>query len=174
MQGIGIFGHRAVKMYNKFRRETFRTITAKFQRKILAPGENFQILPIWFVVPIWHSALGRVPLLHFGTLHQWFVKFFYTIFTRFVVESEKSEFSPLGRPKRVKNSKEKLSAPLVQSCKGIYCLQVKILEFYPSGLRCRCGTLHSAECVQSATMALRNSAPLVRKVSLHDFSPFWG
>ncbi len=48
-------------------------------------------------------------------------------------ESTESEFSALGQPKRVKNSGEKLYAPLVQSSEGKYSLQVKIFEFYPFG-----------------------------------------
>ncbi len=56
-----------------------------FRRKILNPGKNFRILPIWFKVPRWHcaewhSAECRVPPQHLGTLHQWCVKFLSTIF----------------------------------------------------------------------------------------------
>ncbi len=57
-----------------------------------------------------------------------------------------SEFSAIGRPKCLKNPEEKLSAPLVQSSEEKFTLQVKIFEFYPSGPKCRDGTLHSAEC----------------------------
>ncbi len=111
-----------------------------------------------------------MPPQHFRTLHQWCVKFLSTIsrfFTRFGVENTESEFSVVGRLKRVKKPQEKLSTPLVQNSEGKYSLQVKIFEFYPSGPKCRgalCG-------VQSATPALLNFTPVVLEVSLHDFLP---
>ncbi len=45
------FSNRAAKMGKKYWRETFGNIGAKFQRKILSPGQSFQILPIWYEVP---------------------------------------------------------------------------------------------------------------------------
>ncbi len=112
-----------------------------------------------------HSTGCRVPPQHFGTLHQWCGKFLSTIFYPFWVENTESEFSAVGWRKRVKKHREKLSAPLVQSSEGKYSLRVKIFEFYPSGPKCR-GALSR---VQSATSALRNFTPVVRKISLHDF-----
>ncbi len=76
---IGIFGHRVAKTCKKPWRETFGcTIGAKFWRKILLPGQNFQILPFWSEVPRWHSAECRVPLRHLE--HQWCAKFLSRIF----------------------------------------------------------------------------------------------
>ncbi len=47
-----------------------------------------------------------------------------------LVESIESEFSAIGRPKRVKNPGKKLYPPLVQSFEEKYFLQM--FEFYPS------------------------------------------
>ncbi len=49
------------------------------------------------------------------------------------VESTELEFLDVGWPKQEKNPGEKLDAPLVQSSKAKYSLQVKIFEFYSSG-----------------------------------------
>ncbi len=62
------------------------------------------------------------------------------------MESTESEFLAIERPKRVKNHKEKLYAPLVQKSEEKYCLQVKIFELYPSGTKCQGGTLQNAGC----------------------------
>ncbi len=142
---IGIFGHRAVKIYNKFWRETFGTIGAEFRRKILSPCKNSRILPIRSEVPVCHSALCRVPFWPFGILHQWCVKFFCSTFSPFLGRKYRIGIFWHRTVNCITNFKEKLSAPLVQSSMGKYSVQVKILEFYPSGLRSRCGTLHSAE-----------------------------
>ncbi len=45
------------------------------------------------------------------------------------VESTESEFSAVGRPKRVKNRKRNFTP----SSEEKYSLRVKIFEFYPSG-----------------------------------------
>ncbi len=59
--------------------------------------------------------------------------------------STESEFLGVGRPKRLKSPGEKLDALLVKCSKGKYSLQVKIIEFYLFGLKCRRGTPQSAK-----------------------------
>ncbi len=79
---IEIFGHRVAKTVKKSWRETLRITGAKFQRKILSPDQHFRIVSILSEVSgwRWHSALCKVPPQHFGTLHQWCVKFLSAIF----------------------------------------------------------------------------------------------
>ncbi len=65
---FGIFGRREAKTCKKSWKKILRTTGAKFRCAD---------------VPGWHSVECRVPPWHFGTLHQWCVKFVCNIFYPF-------------------------------------------------------------------------------------------
>ncbi len=58
-----VLGPEGPKMGKKSWR---KTIGVKVRSEIFSPGQNFLFRPIWYDVPGWHSAVCRVPSLHFG------------------------------------------------------------------------------------------------------------
>ncbi len=133
-------------MGKKYRRETFGTIGEKIQRKLLFSGQNSRILPFWSEVLGWHSALCWVKPRHFGTLHQWCVKFLSTIFYLFWGRKYRIKMFGHRADKMYKKSwKETFSTIRAKFRRKILSpgQNFKILPFQSEVPGC---TLHSAEC----------------------------
>ncbi len=91
-------------------------------------------------------------------------------YDRTTVKSSESEFSALGRPELVKKSWRILYAPLVRCSERKYSLHGKNFRILriPSHLcqKFRIGIFYPRMSISS-----RNLAPVVLKISLHDFWP---